>query len=355
MNSTVHPAAVPLRELVERFGGVMRGDLERAVTGVATLESASPESVSFLANPRYRSVLSTTRAAAVIVSAEEADAATDSGAVFWVADNPYAHFARVAQFFAARATPTDAPGIHPSAIVDGSAEVAAGAHIGPGTIIEAEVRIGGGTVVGPACVIGAGSRVGPGSRLHARVTIYPRCVVGPRAVIHSGAVIGADGFGFARDGASWIKIPQTGRVVIGADVEIGANTTIDRGALDDTEIGDGVKLDNQIQIGHNCRIGAHTVIAGCTGIAGSTTLGERCMIGGAAMILGHLTLADDTSISVATVVSHSITKPGLYTGFYPMAENASWEKNAALIRHLGRLRERVRALEQLLPQTKGRA
>jgi UDP-3-O-[3-hydroxymyristoyl] glucosamine N-acyltransferase len=346
---------VRLRDLAERFGGQIRGDDTRAIDGVATLEHASASEVSFLSNPRYRAALANSSAGAILISDEDAGSIDSGGRTLWVGDNPYARFAHVAQFFATQHSLPPSAGIHPSAVVDGSAQVDAGVHIGPGAVIGAGAHVGAGSVVGAACIIGAGTRIGAGSLLHARVTIYPDCVVGARAILHSGVVIGADGFGFAREGVAWVKIPQTGRVVIGADVEIGANTTIDRGALDDTEIGDGVKLDNQIQIGHNCRIGAHTVIAGCTGIAGSTTIGARCMIGGAAMIIGHLSIADDTTVSVATVVSHSIIKPGVYTGFYPMAENAQWEKNAALVRHLDRLRERVRALEKLLPQQKGGA
>jgi UDP-3-O-[3-hydroxymyristoyl] glucosamine N-acyltransferase len=144
-------------------------------------------------------------------------------------------------------------------------------------------------VIGPNCHVGRGTRIGRGTRLYANVTIYHDCVIGEDCILHSGVVIGADGFGFAREkSGAWVKIPQTGRVVIGNDVEIGANTTIDRGALDDTVIGDGVKLDNLIQIAHNVRIGEHTIMAGCAGVAGSTTIGARCMIGGQAGISGHL-------------------------------------------------------------------
>ena len=162
-------------------------------------------------------------------------------------------------------------------------------------------------------------------------------------------MIGADGFGFAPDDGRWEKIEQLGRVVIGDDVEIGANTCIDRGALDDTVIGDGVKLDNLVQIGHNVRIGAHTAIAGCVGIAGSTTIGAHCMLGGGVGITGHVTIADHVVIGGATQVSRSIAKPGLYSGTFPFDDNASWEKNAATLRHLHALRERVRALEKKSP------
>jgi UDP-3-O-[3-hydroxymyristoyl] glucosamine N-acyltransferase len=162
-------------------------------------------------------------------------------------------------------------------------------------------------------------------------------------------VVGADGFGFAPNQGSWEKIEQLGAVRIGDDVEIGANTCIDRGALADTVIEDGVKLDNLIQVGHNVRIGRHTAIAGCAGIAGSATIGAHCTIGGSAGILGHLTIADHVHISSFTLVSRSIHKPGHYTGIFPIDDNASWEKNAASLKQLHALRDRVRSLEKKIP------
>ncbi len=176
------------------------------------------------------------------------------------------------------------------------------------------------------------------------------CHIGARCILHSGAVIGADGFGFAPFEGRWVKIPQTGRVVLGDDVEVGANTTIDRGTMGDTVVEEGAKLDNQIQIGHNCRIGAHSVIAGCVGIAGSTTIGKGCQLGGAAMILGHLSIADGCVISSGTLVSRSINERGFYTGFFPFMKNRDWERNAAVLRQLDELRDRVRELETRLKE-----
>ena len=178
------------------------------------------------------------------------------------------------------------------------------------------------------------------------MTLGAGCRIGRRCIVHSGVVIGADGFGFAPTEGRWEKIEQLGAVRIGDDVEIGANTCIDRGALEDTVIEDGVKLDNLIQIGHNVHIGEHTAIAGNAGVAGSARIGPRCTIGGAANILGHLTLAEGVHISAASVVMRSILKPGLYSGIFPIDDNASWEKNAATLRQLHALRDRVRALEK---------
>jgi UDP-3-O-[3-hydroxymyristoyl] glucosamine N-acyltransferase len=188
--------------------------------------------------------------------------------------------------------------------------------------------------------------------LKSRVTISENCVVGARCILHSGVVIGADGFGFAPHQGMWEKIEQLGAVRIGDDVEIGANTCVDRGALRDTVIEDGVKLDNLIQIGHNVRVGKHTAMAGCVGVAGSADIGAHCSIGGGAIVLGHLKVADHVNISAATVVTRSILKPGHYTGMFPIDDNAAWEKNAAALKQLSTLRERIRVLERINEQSK---
>jgi UDP-3-O-[3-hydroxymyristoyl] glucosamine N-acyltransferase len=211
--------------------------------------------------------------------------------------------------------------------------------IAPGAHLGARVSIG------PGCVVGEGVQIGDDSCLYPRVVIYPGCTLGARVVVHSGVVIGADGFGLANDGGRWLKIPQIGGVRIGDDVEIGANCTIDRGALQDTVIEEGVKLDNLIQIGHNVRIGAHTAIAACVGIAGSTEIGKHCMIGGAAMIGGHLKIVDKVEISGGTAVPSSILKAGTYTALFPIEEKSAWARTAVLVRRLGELAERVKALE----------
>jgi UDP-3-O-[3-hydroxymyristoyl] glucosamine N-acyltransferase len=245
-----------------------------------------------------------------------------------VVDNPYLYYARLTQFWRSRQVLARLPGIHPSAVVDRDAKVDATAFIGP------------------LCVVERGARIGPGTVLKSRVTVGEDCVIGARCILHSGVVIGADGFGFAPDGERWEKIEQLGAVRIGDDVEIGANTCIDRGALQDTVIEDGVKLDNLIQIGHNVIVGRNTAMAGCVGVAGSATIGEHCTIGGGAVVLGHLTLAAGVNISAATVVTKSITKPGHYTGVFPLDDNASWERNAATLKQLHTLRERIKSLEK---------
>jgi UDP-3-O-[3-hydroxymyristoyl] glucosamine N-acyltransferase len=338
-----------LGDLVERFGGQLTGDPNLEVTGIAPLQDAGVAQISFLSNSKLRALAAQSGAAALILSPldDPTVAATYAGARI-VTTNPYAYFARTAQYFAALGEIAPGPGIDPSAGVAAGARVDPLAHIGPHVTIETGAVVKAGAVIDAGCFIGREAEIGEGTHLFANVTFHARCQIGARGIIHSGAVIGTDGFGFAVEAGVYIKIPQTGRVVIGDDVDIGANTTIDRGALADTVIGDGVKLDNQIQIGHNVHIGAHTAMAGCVGVAGSAKIGKHCTFGGAAMVLGHLEIADNVHISSGSMVSRSILEPGQYTGFYPLAKNAEWEKTAAIVRNLSSMREKIRTLEKTI-------
>jgi UDP-3-O-[3-hydroxymyristoyl] glucosamine N-acyltransferase len=338
-----------LEELVERLGGQLMGDPNIEVLGIAPLDSADASHITFLSNPKLRALVAQTRAAAVILTA--ADSATIGTAYKGariIAANPYAYFARAAQLFADRHAIPPQPGIHPSAVVDPSALIADSACIGPFVTIEADAVVEERCVIGSGSFIGRSAKIGTGTQFFARVSFHAGCEIGQSGIVHSGAVIGADGFGFANEDGAWIKIPQTGRVMIGNDVEIGANTCIDRGAMADTIIEDGVKLDNQIQIAHNCHIGAHTAMAGCVGVAGSAKIGKYCTFGGAAMVLGHLTIVDHVHVSSGSMVSRSIPEPGKYTGFYPLAKNADWEKSAVIVRNLASMREKVRELEKMV-------
>lgn len=309
------------------LGGELYGEAESEICGLASLELATPQDLSFLSHPRYISQLASTQAACVIVGPEMLAPALLRGPCI-VTDRPYLYFARVTQVWKQHLRPVARPRLHPSAVVE------------PGVFIHPTAQIG------ALCVIESGARIGADTVLKSRVTVGENCVIGERCLLHSGVVIGADGFGFAPNEGTWEKIEQLGSVSIGNDVEIGANTCIDRGALEDTVIEDGVKLDNLIQIGHNVRIGKHTALAGCVGVAGSATIGAHCTIGGGAIVLGHLVLGDHINISAATVVTRSIHKPGHYTGMFPIDNNAEWEKNAASLKQLHRLRERIRVLER---------
>lgn len=322
-----------LGEIVEALGGCLHGDAELRIERLAPLETAGPSALSFLSNPRYQQQLAASQAACVIVGPAMADAARARGACI-VAEDPYVYFARATQLWKCRTALPQEAGIHPSAVVSTEAQVHATA------------------CVGPLCVVERGASVGAGTVLHPRVTVGENCHIGERCIVHSGAVIGADGFGFAPERGTWVKIEQLGAVRIGDDVEIGANTCIDRGALDDTVIEDGVKIDNLVQIGHNVRVGRHSAMAGCVGVAGSAQIGEHCTFGGGAIVLGHLSVANHVHVSAATVVTRSLTRPGQYTGMFPIDDNARWEKNAATLKQLHSLRERIKALEGLLQNNK---
>jgi UDP-3-O-[3-hydroxymyristoyl] glucosamine N-acyltransferase len=335
--------------LVERLGGQLVGDANLEVTGIAPLAEAGVSHISFLSNSKLRAEALQSKAAALIVSAaDDAFIAAGYTGARIVVPNPYVYFARAAQYFESLTAIAPPAGVHASAVVADSARIAASAHVGPRAVIEDGAVVGEGAVIGAGCYIGRDAVIGDGTQFFANVTFHARCQIGKRGIIHSGAVIGTDGFGFANEGGVYIKIPQTGRVMIGDDVDIGANTTIDRGALADTIIEDGVKLDNQIQIGHNCHIGAHTAMAGCVGVAGSAKIGKYCTFGGAAMVLGHLTIVDKVHVGSGSMVSRSILEPGQYTGFYPLAKNADWEKSAAIVRNLTTMRDKLRALEKTI-------
>jgi len=336
-----------LSEIVKRFGGELIGRGSVRISRIGTLESAQAGDITFLSQSRYLPQLAKTRASAVIIGPEARDA-THLPRI--VSGNPYAYFAGISEYFNPPAAVKS--GIHRSAAVEKTARVPRSASVGACAVIGKNVRLGARVVIGAGCVVGDDVTIGEGTRLHANVTIYHHCHIGARCLVHSGVVIGADGFGIVKEGGVWKKIPQIGRVLIGDDVEIGANTTIDRGAIDDTIIEDGVKLDNQIQIGHNVHIGAHTAIAACVGIAGSAKIGKHCALGGASMIYGHITIVDRVNVSAGTLIMKSLLQAGTYTGVYPFSSHQRWLKNAAHLRQLDKLADKIRELEHRLAAPK---
>jgi len=338
-----------LGELVERLGGQLVGDPDIQVSSIAPLDAANASHITFLSNSKFRTTAAQSSAAALILSPadDELIGATFQGARI-ITGNPYAYFARAAQFFVQLKKIPATQGIHPTACVDPSAKIAATASVGPYVTIEAGVVVADHVVIDAGCVIGRGAKIGTNTHFFPRVVFLEGCEIGENGIIYPGAVIGSDGFGLANDGGVWVKIPQVGRVVLGNDVQIGANTTVDRGALVDTIIEDGVKLDNQIQIGHNCHIGAHTAMAGCVGVGGSSIIGKHCTLGGAVGVAGHLTIADNVHITAASNVSRSILEAGHYAGSYPIAKHEEWQKTAAVTRNLTAMRERVRELEKTI-------
>lgn len=332
-----------VKQLAEQLSAQIVGDADVQINALATLADADIGQLSFFANPKYLAQLKSSNAQAVLVSPDHQQWVKNTALVV---DNPYLAFAKATQLFDWR--PELLPGIHasavihPSAVVDNSAQVAAGVVIGENSQVAAGCYIGPNTVIGRNCSIAANTR------LEAAVVLYDDVHIGERCMLHSSAVLGADGFGFAHSRDGWEKICQLGGVRLGNDVEVGAGTTIDRGALADTQVGNGVKLDNQVQIAHNVEIGAQSAIAGCTAVAGSTKIGQRCTIAGMSGITGHLTLADGTHVTAMSLVSRSINAPGSYSSGTGIEPHAQWKKNVVRFRHLDELAKRVTKLEKNL-------
>jgi UDP-3-O-[3-hydroxymyristoyl] glucosamine N-acyltransferase len=336
-------ATITLGQLAEFLGATLRGPADKHITGLATLQEAGPDQVSFLANPQYRKFLATTHAAAVLL--KPADAEGYSADALLVPD-PYLAYARISHLFDPK--PKAPVGVHPTAVVAEDAFVDPAASVGAYAVIESGARIAAGVTIGAHCFIGARSVIGEGGWLAPRVTLYHDVRIGQRVVIQSGAVLGGEGFGFANEKGVWQKIAQIGGVTIGDDVEIGVNTAIDRGAMDDTRIGNGVKLDNQIQIAHNVQIGDHTAMAACVGISGSAKIGKHCMLAGGVGLVGHIEICDGVFVTGMTMVTRSITEPGAYSSGTAMQPAAEWRKSAARMRHLDDMARRLQQLEKIV-------
>lgn len=333
--------AVTLGEIALQFGLTLQGDPGVAVDHVATLKSAQPGALTFLANPKYREDLASTRASVVVMSAAEAKLYAGNALI---ALDPYVSYAKIASVLHPR---TRQPaGIHPSAVIDPSAQVAASASVGALAYIGPNCVLGERVSVAPHATLLADVAVGADTEIGPKVSLYPKVRMGERCLIHGGAVIGADGFGLAMDAGQWTKVPQLGGVSLGNDVEVGANTTIDRGAIEDTVLEDDVRLDNQIQVGHNVRIGAHTAVAGCVGISGSTQIGRYCMIAGFVGIAGHLKIADKVVVLGYSLVSHSILTSGVYSSGVPAGEAKAWRRTVGRLKQLDELFARVKRLER---------
>ena len=332
-----------LSDIVATLGGQISGDGATLIKRVSSLNNALSGDLCFINDSKYQKELETCDASAYILRPRDVNLTSVPSIVV---DNPYAYFAKVAALLNPESKPN--AGIAQSAIIDNSAIIPKSCSIADHVVIGANVVLGDYVVVDSGCVIEHDVSIGNHTRIEPHVTIKHHCVIGANCHLFPGAVIGADGFGYVEEAGSWIKIPQLGRVVIHADVDVGANTTIDRGALDDTIIEQGVKLDNLIQIGHNCVIGAHTVIAGCVGVAGSAKVGRHCKIGGAAMILGHLVIADYVTISPGTMITRSLMQAETYTALMPFQTHQAWLKTAAKIRHLDDMANKIKQLETAL-------
>ncbi|MBH0071528.1 UDP-3-O-(3-hydroxymyristoyl)glucosamine N-acyltransferase [Pseudoalteromonas sp. NZS127] len=332
-----------LSQIAELLSAELQGDGALEITKIATLAHARSGHIAFLANKKYRSQLEATQASAVIVS--EADAPYFNGNKL-IVSNPYVSYAKLAQLM--DTTPRSAAtGIHPSAVVHPNATVSKSAAIGANTVIESNAIINDNVQIGPNSFIGEGVKIGSGTKLWSNVTIYHNVEIGSDCLLQANSVIGSDGFGYANERGQWIKIPQLGSVIIGDKVEIGASTTIDRGALDDTIIHSNVIIDNQCQIAHNVEVNSGTAIAGCTVLAGSVTIGKNCQIGGMTAINGHMSVCDGVIITGMSMVTKSITEPGIYSSGIPHTTNKEWRKSIAHLRNLSEMKRRIKALEQL--------
>ena len=334
--------AYTLSQIVSQLGGEWKGE-DIAITAVRPLDQAQAEHISFLANPKYKVEVHDSQAGAVIVSPKAAD--EFAGRNLIVAADPYLYFAKVARLFSPIVKAQG--GVHPTAVVEASAKVPASCEIGANAISARMPYWAKAAVFWPMPLSNTIARWGDEVVLHPNAVIYYGCTLGNRVEIHSGAVIGADGFGLAFAGDSWFKIPQTGAVTLGDDVEIGSNTNIDRGAMSDTTVGNGTKIDNQVQIGHNCKIGSHTVIAAKTGIPAASPSAIIVLSAGGVGTVGHIEIADKTTIGGGTSVTHSITESGQHlAGIFPMSGYKDWARNAVYIHRLSEMNKRLKTLEK---------
>ena len=331
-----------LEQLAETSGGELVGDPSLQITGAASLAEATPGEVSFFANRKYIGLLRKTRASAVFVPA---DFAEPIPAAQIRVSNPTKAFEQVVLKFAPKPI-TFAPGIHPTAVIDPSAQLGQRVSIQPHVVIEAGARIGDDTIIGAGGYIGHETTIGSSCLIYPRVTIRERSRIGSRVIIHSGAVIGADGFGFEMVDGRQQKIQQFGLVQIDDDVEIGANTTIDRARFGRTWIQEGAKIDNLVQVAHNVVIGKNTVIAAQTGIAGSVQIGQRVLIGGQVGIIGHVEIGDNTAIGAQSGISKNISGGAWWAS--PAVPLAEAKQQIAWVRRLGKLFARVKEIEKKL-------
>lgn len=333
--------SISLKEIAQLLKVDYQGDGEAVFLGIASLEKATASEVAFYDNPHYHDCLLKTKAGVVVLNAKAADACPTPNRI--IARNPYLIYAKIAELFIKKRQTFS--GIHASAVIGENSQIAADVVIAPHAVIGQAVILNAGVIIGPNVVIGNHVVIGEGTEIKAGVVICDQVTIGRNCIIHPGAVIGSDGFGNAREGETWYKVPQLGGVTIGDRVEIGANTTIDCGAIDDTVIEDGVRLDNLIQVAHNVKIGKNTAIAACSGIAGSTKIGKNCMIGGNVGINGHIEITDQVMITGMTMVTSSLLEPGLYSSGIPVATNREWRKNAVRFKQLDEMARRLKRLE----------
>ena len=328
-----------LAELAELVGGSVSGDPSISVSGVAPLDRAGADHISFLANPKYQGRLAGCEAAAVIVH-PSLDGSVEVPLL--LVDNPYLAFAKILTYF--EVLPHVGQGVIAGAHVHHDAIVGEDVTISPGCVVCAGAKIGRGTCLQPNVVVGPDSIVGEDCLLHANVTVREKCLIGNRVIIQPGAVVGADGFGFAPDGATYYKIPQAGCVIIEDDVEIGACSCIDRGTLGETRIRRGVKIDNLVQVAHNVVVGEDTILVSQTGIAGSTVIGNHCTFGGQSAVTGHVKIGDNVTLAARGGISNNVEANQSLAGV-PAMPHREWLKATMTIQHLPEMRRELGKLK----------
>ena len=337
--------AISLIQLAQSIGAKLHlsgaDTQDTPISGISTLVKAGNGQISFLANSKYRNQLQDTKAQAVILHPDELPHCNCSALVM---NNPYVGFAKVAQLL--DTTPEPASDVSPHAVIGENVELGKNVKIGANTVIETGAKLGDNVVIGPGCFVGKNVELKTNTKLWANVTIYHDVIIGSDCLVQANTVIGSDGFGYANENGQWIKIPQLGSVIIGNRVEIGASTTIDRGALDDTILADGVIIDNQCQIAHNVEIGENTAMAACSVIAGSTVIGKNCSMAGLVGINGHITICDNVVFTGMSMVTKSISQPGVYSSGIPASANREWRKNMVALRNITSLNQRVKILEK---------
>ncbi|HEU0012047.1 MAG TPA: UDP-3-O-(3-hydroxymyristoyl)glucosamine N-acyltransferase [Longimicrobium sp.] len=335
-------AELTIAEVARIAEGAVEGDADRLVRGMAPLEEAGPDELSFVAEARYHPYISASRAGAVLV-ARDAQVELPAGMAAVRVDDPRRAIARILPVLYPE--PPAAPGVHPTAVIGAGARVAASASIAPYAVVGEGTTVGERARIGAHAVVGRDCAIGEDAVLHAHVTLYDRVQVGARAVVHSGARLGADGFGYVFEGGGHRKVPQVGGCRIGDDVEVGANTTIDRGSIGDTVVGQGTKIDNLVQIGHNCRIGRHVIIVSQVGISGSTKVGDGAVLGGQAGVQGHITIGAGARVGGQSGVFGDVPDGQTVSGYPARPHREALRAQAALFR-LPALMERIRKLEQ---------
>jgi UDP-3-O-[3-hydroxymyristoyl] glucosamine N-acyltransferase len=330
-------ASYRLDELAQRVGGVVRGNPQRLLSGVATLEDAGADDLSFLTNRRYREAARRSAAGALLVAR-----GTDlGGRDLLEVEEPYPALARILELY--HPPPASRPGVSPDASVAEDVLLGESVTIEPFAVVAAGCDLGDRVVVGAGAVVGAGCRIGSGTELRPGVVLYPGTEVGSRCLLHSGVVLGADGYGFATSGGRHIKIRQVGKVVVEDDVEIGANSCVDRAMLGETRIGEGSKIDDLVMVAHGVRLGAHALLAAQAGIAGSSRLGRHATLAGQAGVAGHLKLGDEVIVAAKSAVFADIDGRSFVAGI-PAVDHRRWKRSQSIVQKLPKLREELRRL-----------